>query len=285
MTSSTGHDYYLKQLGVTQWGDRGKAVSMDANEVSSPEQEQADVPEVTRADIEPGNISMICRSKESTVEERKPQPEASKAEEVKPHEPSKSSISVSNLASAEMSWEELEQAVGNCHLCDLCASRTNTVFGVGNRQADILVIGEAPGADEDAQGEPFVGRAGKLLDNMLAAIGQSRSTVFIANILKCRPPNNRDPLAEEVVCCVPYLKRQIELIQPKLILTIGRIAAQNLLDTQTPIGKMRGKDYTYSEAEIPVIVSYHPAYLLRSPGAKAEAWKDLKRVLNFLNNC
>lgn len=170
-------------------------------------------------------------------------------------------------------WETLQQRVAACIKCDLHQSRTQTVFGVGNRQADWLIIGEAPGAEEDRQGEPFVGRAGQLLNAMLQAIGLQRQEVYIANILKCRPPNNRDPKLEEVVKCEPYLRRQIELIQPRIILCVGRIAAHNLLKTDTPIGRLRGKQYTY--ADIPVVVTYHPAYLLRSPGEKRKAWDDL----------
>jgi DNA polymerase len=156
------------------------------------------------------------------------------------------------------------------------------VFGVGNRNAQLLVIGEAPGADEDRQGEPFVGRAGQLLNEMLKAIGFKRTDVYIANILKCRPPNNRDPSLEEATCCEPFLLQQIELINPKLILSVGRISAHNLLKTQIQIGKLRGKVHQYGEKRIPLIVTYHPAYLLRSLSQKAEAWKDLQMVLKLL---
>ena len=179
-------------------------------------------------------------------------------------------------------WHELQQAVSQCRLCEeLAQSRTQTVFGVGNRQADVLVIGEAPGRDEDAQGEPFVGRAGQLLNAMLAAIDLPREQVFIANILKCRPPNNRDPSPQEAQNCRAFLQRQIALIQPKVIFVVGRIAAQNLLDTDLAIGKMRGRDYQYQDENIgpiPVIVTYHPAYLLRQPGEKRKSWQDLLRL-------
>ena len=178
---------------------------------------------------------------------------------------------------ATLDWDPLHEQVAACTRCDeLVANRTQTVFGVGNPQADWLVVGEAPGAEEDKRGEPFVGRAGKLLDAMLAAIGLDRGTVYIANILKCRPPNNRDPKPDEALNCRPYLERQIELIAPKLILVVGRIAAQNLLQTDTPIGKLRGQVHTLPGSDIPVIVTYHPAYLLRSPGEKRKAWEDLK---------
>ena len=174
-----------------------------------------------------------------------------------------------------MDWTSLRQAVAGCALCGLQATRTQTVFGVGDQKAEWMVIGEAPGADEDAQGEPFVGRAGQLLNSMLKALGLERSQVYIANILKCRPPNNREPRPEEAACCAPYLERQIELIAPRIILAVGRIAAQNLLQTDTPIGRMRGRVYHFGPRAIPVVVTYHPAYLLRSPGEKRKAWADL----------
>lgn len=174
---------------------------------------------------------------------------------------------------ATLDWEPLAAQVAACTACGLHASRKKTVFGVGNRQADWLIVGEAPGAEEDRQGEPFVGRAGQLLNNMLRAVGLAREQVYIANILKCRPPNNRDPQAGEVSCCLPYLRRQIVLLQPKLILAVGRIAAQNLLACETPIGKLRGSVYQYEG--VPLIVTYHPAYLLRSPQEKRKAWQDL----------
>lgn len=170
-------------------------------------------------------------------------------------------------------WEELRDCVASCTRCALSQSRTNTVFGVGNPQADWMIIGEAPGAEEDRQGEPFVGRAGKLLDQMLFAIGQSRDSVFIANILKCRPPNNRDPKADEAAACRDYLERQIDLIRPKIILAVGRIAAQNLLGSDDPVGRMRGRRHDLGG--IPLVVTYHPAYLLRSPSQKHKSWSDL----------
>ena len=172
-------------------------------------------------------------------------------------------------------WEGLAREVAACTKCSLHEGRTQTVFGVGDRAAEWLVIGEAPGAEEDKRGEPFVGRAGQLLNAMLAAIGQPRDRVYIANILKCRPPNNRDPRPEEVVCCEAYLQRQIALLKPKLILAVGRIAAQNLLKVETPIGKLRGQQHRFGPTGIPLVVTYHPAYLLRSPGEKRLAWQDL----------
>ncbi len=182
---------------------------------------------------------------------------------------------VQHMSTSEDAWTELELAVRQCQRCELHQSRTQTVFGVGSHQAELLIIGEAPGADEDRQGEPFVGRAGQLLNEMLKAIGLQRQQVYIANILKCRPPNNRDPKPEEAAECSQYLFRQIELIQPKLILALGRIAAQRLLKTDTALGRMRGKVQHHPETGVPLIVTYHPAYLLRTPADKRKAWEDL----------
>ena len=183
-----------------------------------------------------------------------------------------------------LNWEELETKVANCHACELSKQRTQTVFGVGNKNADWVIIGEAPSADEDKQGEPFVGRAGKLLNQMLLAVGLKREAVYIGNIVKCRPPQNRDPKPEEVACCESYLQQQIALIKPKVILAVGRIAAHNLLKTDIPLGKMRGKDYEYAESGIPVVVTYHPAYLLRSPQEKRKAWEDLLRARQIISS-
>lgn len=179
-------------------------------------------------------------------------------------------------------WSDLEQQACGCKKCDLYKTRKNIVFGVGNKAARLLVIGEAPGATEDQQGKPFVGRAGMLLDSMLAAINLHRDEIYIANILKCRPPNNRDPLPNEVECCTPYLNQQIELIRPKLIVAVGRIAAHFLLKTTTTLGNLRGKIYHYGEQKTPLLVTYHPAYLLRSPREKAKAYVDLLHIQQML---
>ncbi len=186
-----------------------------------------------------------------------------------------SSPSGTTHSSSLQDWQSLEARVAACDQCDLSQQRSQSVFGVGHRQARWMVIGEAPGADEDRQGEPFVGRAGQLLNLMLQAIGLKRQEVYIANIVKCRPPNNRDPKAEEVAACRPYLKAQIELIQPEVILAVGRVAAHNLLQTNQKVGVLRGQCHRYEETDIPVIVTYHPAYLLRSPQEKRKAWADL----------
>lgn len=173
-------------------------------------------------------------------------------------------------------WAVLQAEVAACTRCGLHCTRTQTVFGVGYREAGWLIVGEAPGVEEDRRGEPFVGRAGQLLDNMLAAIALDRKTAYIANILKCRPPDNRDPQAGEVAACEPYLQRQIALIRPRLILAVGRTAAQNLLKTDLPLGRLRGHVHHYGPQRIPVIVTYHPAYLLRTPADKRKAWEDLQ---------
>jgi uracil-DNA glycosylase family 4 len=181
------------------------------------------------------------------------------------------------LPAAELAarWNGLRNEVMSCTRCPLHATRTQGVLGVGPERADWLVIGEAPGAEEDRRGEPFVGVAGQLLDKMLAAIGLDRSrNVYIANVLKSRPPGNRDPKPEEVAACLPFLERQIILLQPKILLAVGRIAAQNLLATDTPLGRLRGQLHRFGAT--PLVVTYHPAYLLRTPSDKRKAWEDLK---------
>jgi len=178
-----------------------------------------------------------------------------------------------------MGWPALREAVASCQACTLCEKRGQTVFGVGNAQAHWMIVGEAPGEDEDRQGEPFLGRSGQLLDRMLQAVGLGRAEAapekqpFIANVIKCRPPGNRNPLPEEVAQCEPYLLRQVQLVQPKVILAMGRFAVDALLKSSEPIGKLRGKVHAY--AGVPVIVTYHPAYLLRNPAHKAMSWDDL----------
>jgi uracil-DNA glycosylase family 4 len=185
-----------------------------------------------------------------------------------------------------MAWPALRAAVAGCHACGLCESRRQTVFGVGNEQARLMIIGEAPGEQEDLQGEPFVGQAGKLLDNMLRAIGMTRGEglpahqVFITNTLKCRPPRNRNPEPAETARCAPYLTRQIELVRPRLLLAMGRFAAQSLLATDEPIGRLRGRVHRWRDT--PVVVTYHPAYLLRTLADKARAWDDLCLAASIL---
>ena len=226
---------YLDALGITRWEPRGGVVAS----VAQP------VPTTPGNSIAPGIVSsepVVLRSSSNT-----------------------------SVDSAD--WVALEAAVSSCTKCSLHATRTQTVFGVGNRGAQWMFIGEAPGADEDRQGEPFVGRAGQLLNAILFAMGLKREEVYIANILKCRPPGNRDPQPEEVAQCEPYLLRQIELIKPKLIVALGRHAAHSLLKTEVPLGKLRGQRLSYHGT--PLIVTYHPAYLLRNPADKRKVWDDL----------
>jgi len=175
---------------------------------------------------------------------------------------------------AAMDWAQLREAVRSCRRCDLAGTRTQGVFGVGDLNADWLIVGEAPGAEEDRLGEPFVGQAGKLLDAMLAALGLQRGkNVYIANVLKSRPPGNRDPRPEEVAACLPYLERQVELLRPRIILALGRFAAQSLLLSEASISRLRGRVHDYRG--VPLVVTYHPAYLLRNLPDKAKAWEDL----------
>jgi uracil-DNA glycosylase len=194
-------------------------------------------------------------------------------------------LAVGDVSAARESgadWDELRARVAVCTRCSLSATRTQTVFGVGNPNADWLIVGEAPGAEEDRKGEPFVGRAGLLLNSMLHAIGLAREQVYIANVLKCRPPGNRDPGAGEAAECLPYLERQIALLKPKIMLAVGRIAAQNLLRTEKTLGALRQQVHRFGVSQVPLVVTYHPAYLLRTPTEKRKAWDDLKFARDVL---
>ncbi len=179
--------------------------------------------------------------------------------------------------SAAAGLRAIREDIGDCRRCKLCQGRTHIVFGVGNPAADLMFVGEAPGADEDAQGEPFVGRAGQLLTKIIEAMGLGREDVYIANIIKCRPPENRTPAPREVVSCFPYLRRQIEIIAPDVISVLGNVAARSLLDTQAPISRIRGRWTEYQG--IPVLPTFHPAYLLRNPADKRLAWDDLQKIM------
>lgn len=203
-----------------------------------------------------------------------------------PSEPAAAPLAAADRAGVEkLSWDALRTRVSACTACELCHTRTQTVFGVGDPHARLMIVGEAPGAEEDRLGEPFVGPAGKLLDEMLFAIGLRREQVYICNILKCRPPRNADPTLEQASACRPFLARQIALVNPAVILAVGRIAAQNLLQSTTPIGRLRGEAHAFTldpHRIAPVWVTYHPAYLLRSPAEKSRAWEDLKKVRSAL---
>ena len=186
------------------------------------------------------------------------------------------------VADAPPALASLAATVSECVRCELHQTRTHTVFGVGNADADWMFVGEAPGAEEDRQGLPFVGRAGRLLNAMLFALNMEREQVYIANVLKCRPPNNRDPLGVEVRECEPYLHQQVDYIRPKIIVALGRFAAQSLLKTTRPIGKLRGEVFNYADTAIPLVVTYHPAYLLRNPVDKRKAWVDLQLARSLI---
>ncbi|CAJ0781672.1 hypothetical protein LMG19083_00809 [Ralstonia psammae] len=249
----------LEALGVsTEWTLRGaEPASFDAVEVAVAEPVAVEVDATTFVAAQPLAVEAVAARVEPVVMDVPSDTAGPRAQRI-----------------AAFDWAQLEAAVSDCTSCKLCERRTNTVFGVGDRQAEWMLIGEAPGEQEDKQGEPFVGQAGKLLDSMLRSIGLSRERgVFIANVLKCRPPGNRDPEPDEAAMCDPYLKRQIALVKPRIIVVLGRIAAQNLLQTQTPVGKLRGK--VHEVEGVPVVVTYHPAYLLRTLTDKARAWEDL----------
>ena len=180
------------------------------------------------------------------------------------------------------SLEELAARLQGCSLCPLCEQRNKVVFGVGNPQADVVLVGEAPGREEDEMGFPFVGEAGHLLDRILFAMKLSRQEVYICNVIKCRPPNNRDPQDEEIAACEQFLKQQLAAIRPRIIITLGRFAAQTLLQTKDPIGRLRGHWYEYEG--VPLMPTYHPAYLLRKPGGKRDVWEDMKQVIHRLHS-
>lgn len=244
---------YLDAMGIPVWVRRRPARETPAAAVVERIEAAVEVDEIKAPDV----TTVQAVTPESRVMDR--------AEEI-----------------AQLDWDALRARVARCTDCELYKSRTQAVFGVGNEHAEWMIIGEAPGADEDRKGEPFVGRAGQLLNAMLAAIGLKREEVYIANILKSRPPNNRDPRPEEIAACEPYLHRQIALIKPKIILAVGRIAIQNLLKTDQTVGKLRGRKHVYPQGNIPLVVTYHPAYLLRSPSSKREAWEDLKLARRIL---
>jgi uracil-DNA glycosylase len=235
--------HYLQALGIQAWIPRGRAA-----EQGELEAETAPSVAVAAAEVAAADVNVL---------------------------PDVKTILPAAPAANYADWDALAAAVKDCTRCGLCKTRTQTVFGVGNRAASWMFIGEAPGADEDRQGEPFVGRAGKLLDNMITALGLTREQVYIANVLKCRPPGNRDPEPDEVHQCLPYLARQVEWVKPDLIVALGRIAAQNLLSTTVPLNQLRGKCHTFGAQRTPVVITYHPAYLLRTPAHKGRAWEDL----------
>ncbi|WP_067563168.1 uracil-DNA glycosylase [Halofilum ochraceum] len=253
---------YLEAMGVTVWVPRGsRTTSPDVETVGDDTLAEVPAPDPAAAESAAAPASMP-EDREAAV--------------------TTADHAVSGTDVASMDGETLRQTILGCTACGLCETRTQAVPGVGSLTADLLVIGEAPGQEEDRRGEPFVGRAGQLLDRMLAAIGLDRQTVYITNVLKCRPPNNRDPKVDEVQACAGYLRRQIELIDPKVILSVGRISAQSLLETDQTIGRLRERWHRFGPNGTPLRVTYHPAYLLRSPGQKRKSWEDLKAVRALL---
>lgn len=259
---------YLDAMGITAWVRRADPSAVIPG--ADGETLQSAEPEITTATAVPGAMAGSGPAAAPLPETRSnPVPETGRG--------------IPDRI-ATLGWEALAGCVADCQACpELVANRSRTVFGVGNRSADWLIIGEAPGADEDRLGEPFVGRAGKLLDAMLAAIGLDRGRAYIANILKCRPPNNRDPKPEEAEACLPFLRRQIELMQPKIVLVVGRVAAQTLLRSHDPVGRLRGRVHRLDGDGVPLVVTYHPAYLLRSPQEKRKSWQDLCLAVDVYN--
>ncbi len=249
MLTGSARAQYLEALGIDEWRLRG-GVPVDASvRVAAAAPAVPPVPVVTAAVATP-------------------------AARVAPAAPAPAVATDAPFDQA--AWEALRAEVSACTRCALHQTRTQTVFGVGNPRAQWMIVGEAPGEQEDLRGEPFVGRAGQLLNSMLRALGLAREDVYIANILKSRPPANRDPRPDEVAACMPFLQRQIELIRPRIMLAVGRIAAQNLLATETPLARLRGRVHSFGSQHTPLVITYHPAYLLRSPTEKRKAWEDLK---------
>jgi uracil-DNA glycosylase len=265
---------YLAALGLETWVVRGKsAVSHDVapSDASAPR----DMPMPREGSVPAPREAPASREERAPNEAPAPRGARAPREALAPRDAG-APLDSSPAREAGVDWPELRSRVAACTRCTLCTTRTQTVFGVGNQGADWLIVGEAPGAEEDRQGEPFVGRAGQLLNSMLRAIGLAREQVYIANVLKCRPPGNRDPSASEAGECLPYLEQQIALLKPKIMLAVGRIASQNLLRTDVTLGRLRQQVHRFGLSQVPLVVTYHPAYLLRTPTDKRKAWEDLK---------
>lgn len=259
MSTEARRRAYLEAMGIPLWRD-ARADRLDTGGKSGVEDAGSEAPGVEKTGVDnPGIEASAPQADSAGPASEPPAPDES-----------------DDAAIATLDWEALEARVADCTRCPLHRDRTQGVFGVGNRQADWLFIGEAPGAEEDRRGEPFVGRAGQLLDSILAAAGHSRESVYIANIIKSRPPRNRDPEPEEVAACLPYLRRQIELIRPRIVVLVGRVSAQTLLETSAPVGRLRGQVHRLPGFGIPAVVTYHPAYLLRSPLEKRKVWEDFR---------
>jgi uracil-DNA glycosylase len=261
------------------WTDRQRAMLGEIGIRLWPSSQPSAVEPPVEVVTKPQVAVPVAPSVTPSVEPVRPQGRVVPAPVARPVAAADMNLAGPATAVSAMDWPELKASVEACRACGLCESRRQTVFGVGNQNAHWMLVGEAPGEQEDLQGEPFVGKAGQLLDNMLRAIDLTRETaeparqVYIANVLKCRPPGNRNPDPQEVQRCDPYLQRQVALVRPRLILAMGRFAVQSLLKTAEPIGRLRGKPHSYHG--VPVVVTYHPAYLLRNPLDKARAWEDL----------
>jgi DNA polymerase len=268
----------LNAIGIERWVLRNTEVPTAGPEEAPPVAGAALAPTV--ADPDPQAPGPVVNSTAQT--ERQPTRPPVASTEAPAHAVSTDGAASGAASVARFDWEPLMDAVSACRACALHETRTQAVFGVGRRNASLMIIGEAPGAEEDRQGEPFVGRAGQLLNRMLEAIGLHREEVFIANIVKCRPPGNRDPQREEASQCRGYLLRQIELVDPDVILSVGRVSAHNLLGCEDNVGRLRGKVHRLEPGGTPLIVTYHPAYLLRRPEEKAKAWSDLQSVARVL---
>ena len=266
----------LAEMGVRIWAPKPAVTAAPARPVET--EVVAPPPAASAPLVRPSPVAAAPVARAPVAPARSPAPA--------PSGPADTGLAPRPAGIETMDWPALQAAVAGCEACGLCRSRKNTVFGVGDVQADWMIVGEAPGENEDLQGEPFVGLAGQLLDNMLRAVGRSRTGAgaqgaYIANVLKCRPPANRNPQPAEVAQCEPYLARQVALVKPKIILAMGRFAVQSLLKTDEPIGRLRGRVHRYEG--VPVIVTYHPAYLLRTPADKAKAWADLCLAMETAN--
>ncbi|MBL8207411.1 MAG: uracil-DNA glycosylase [Blastocatellia bacterium] len=275
LQQATEHLRYYRELGITHFGESFETTAESLTQIAVPPV-SVELPVAENA--EPALPTLL---NPSSMPDKKSTTEATPLFGEAPF--GGMSSTVPELQFADDNLDNIRADLGDCQRCKLWKTRTNIVFGEGNPKAELMIVGEAPGADEDASGRPFVGRAGQLLTKMIEAIQFSREDVYIANILKSRPPDNRNPEADETKACIPFLYRQIAVIRPKLIVTLGNPATQGLLDTKVGITKLRGEFQEYPRLPgIKVMPTFHPAYLLRSPDKKREAWEDLKKVRAFL---
>ncbi|MCK5525138.1 MAG: uracil-DNA glycosylase [Thiomargarita sp.] len=266
------HAQYLKTMGIQIWVRRTLPTE-SSHVAATPEPLQTE----KTSDVQVNRVAHHTENALTTEKEKPFSKESIEPLSKERIEPSKESIPPSK-ENTMLDWDTLQNRFANCTDCELHKIRTQTVFGIGNRQADLMFIGEAPGADEDAQGEPFVGRAGILLNEMLYAIDLKIESVYMTNVIKCRPPENRNPHLHEIASCHIKLRYQIALVKPKLIIAVGRVAAHHLLSSDLAIGELRGQRFEYGKNKIPLIVTYHPAYLLRSPREKSKSWQDLQFI-------